>query len=222
VHCYNSTAKPYIKSTLATIFRTWSYQFPWLYNTISFLTTSLVGGEKRFHLLPLNDLKLTKQSAVLDLCCGGGQATKYLVQYSPSVTGLDLSPKALKRAAQLVPEANYVEGLAEEMSFPDASFNLVHSSVALHEMESVQLKQILQEVYRVLKADGQFVFVDLHRPSNLLYWPGLALFMYLFETETAWALINTDLKVLLESVGFRTVQQSFYAGGSLQVIQCQK
>jgi demethylmenaquinone methyltransferase/2-methoxy-6-polyprenyl-1,4-benzoquinol methylase len=207
---------------LATIFRTWSYQFPALYNSISLLATAMVGGEKRFHLLPLEQLSLSPEARVLDLCCGGGQATKYLIESFSNVTGLDASPISLKRASKLVPSAHYVEALAENMPFNDSSFDLVHSSVALHEMNTVQLEQIFQQVYRVLAPGGFFVFLDLHSPTNPLVWPGLSLFMSLFETETAWQLLDTDLRKLLELQGFTEIKQKLYAGGALQVIQCQK
>jgi demethylmenaquinone methyltransferase/2-methoxy-6-polyprenyl-1,4-benzoquinol methylase len=207
---------------MATIFRTWSYQYPWLYTIISWLATLNVGGEKRFHQLPLQDLSLTSQQTILDLCCGGGQATQYLVNIGGAVTGLDASPKALARAKLAVPDATYVQGMAEALPFGDRQFDLVHTSVALHEMTPDQLNQILAEVYRVLKPGGIFTFVDLHRPSNWLFWPPLAVFMWLFETETAWQLIKTDLSALLIQRGFAIKRQTLYAGGSLQVIQGQK
>jgi demethylmenaquinone methyltransferase/2-methoxy-6-polyprenyl-1,4-benzoquinol methylase len=207
---------------MATIFRTWSYQYPWLYATVSWLATLGVGGENRFHQLPLQGLSLTPDTRILDLCCGGGQATQFLVQKSQKVTGLDASPVALKRAALIVPQADYVQAMAESMPFADAEFDLVHTSVALHEMTPEQLRQILQEVYRVLKPNGIFTFIDLHRPHNFLFWPPLAIFLWLFETETAWQLIQTDLTTVLTAVGFRDCQIWNYAGGSLQVIQSQK
>ena len=89
-------------------------------------------------------------------------------------------------------------------------------------MTGPQLKQILQEVYRVLKPNGIFTFIDLHEPRNPLFWPSLAIFLWLFETETAWQLIKTDLVNQLEKIGFRECKQIFYAGGSLQVIQAKK
>ena len=46
--------------------------------------------------------------------------------------------------------------------------------------------------------------------------------MLLFETETAWQLLRTDLPQLLGEIGFQLQRQSLYAGGSLQVIQAQK
>ena len=207
---------------MATIFRTWSYQYPWLYATVSWLATLGVGGENRFHQLPLQGLSLTPDTRILDLCCGGGQATQFLVQKSQKVTGLDASPVALKRAALIAPQADYVQAMAESMPFADAEFDLVHTSVALHEMTPEQLRQILQEVYRVLKPNGIFTFIDLHRPHNFLFWPPLAIFLWLFETETAWQLIQTDLNRILSAVGFRDCQIRDYAGGSLQVIQSKR
>lgn len=207
---------------MATILRTLSYQYPWVYAAISWFATLGVGGENRFHQLPLEGLTLTSNTKILDLCCGGGQATQFLIQKSDHVTGLDASPVALKRASLIAPKADYVQSMAELMPFSDGEFDLVHTSVALHEMTPDQLRQILQEVYRVLKPNGIFTLIDLHQPHNFLYWPPLAIFLWLFETETAWQLIQTDLKTLLTTVGFRDCQGRDYAGGSLQVIQSKK
>lgn len=207
---------------MATILRTWSYQYLWLYNTVSRLAATAVGGEARFHKLPLQGLKIASDTKVLDLCCGSGQATRFLVQYSQDVTGLDISPVSLQRAQQNVPHAKYVEGLAEEMPFPDAQFDLVHTSVAMHEMTPTQLQHIFKEVYRVLKPEGIFALVDFHKPTNLLFWPGLTVFLWLFETETSWQLLETNLVELLKDVGFRMYEHQLHAGGSLQVIQARK
>ena len=207
---------------MATIFRTWSYQYQWLYDGISRLAALSVGGEKRFRHLALQGLQINSDTEVLDLCCGAGQTTQFLVQFSRRVTGLDASPIALQRAAGNVPQAKYVEGLAEKMPLADNRFDLVHTSAAMHEMNSEQLGQILQEVYRVLKPGGIFALVDFHKPTNWLFWPPLALFMWLFETDTAWQLLKTDLVEQLKSVGFQVCQHNLYAGGSLQVIQANK
>jgi len=207
---------------MATILRTWSYRYQWLYDAIARLSALPVGGEARFRQLALKGIEFTEKTQVLDLCCGSGQTTQFLVARSPHVTGLDASPRSLQRAKQNVPAATYVEGWAENMPFGDRQFDVVHTSVALHEMQPDQLQAILKEVYRVLKPGGVFALVDLHKPTNPIFWPGLALFMGLFETETAWHLIQTDLVQLLESVGFQTRDRQLHAGGSLQVIQAVK
>ena len=207
---------------MATFLRTWSYQYQWFYDSISRLAALSVGGEKRFRHLALEGLNITADTEILDLCCGAGQTTRFLVQGSQRVTGLDVSPVALQRAAQQVPQATYVEGLAQDLPFADNRFDLVHTSVALHEMNSEELSQIFQEVYRVLKPEGVFAFIDFHQPTNLLFKPPLTVFMWLFETETAWGLLATDLKKQLDTFGFKVDQHRLYAGGSLQVVQARK
>jgi demethylmenaquinone methyltransferase/2-methoxy-6-polyprenyl-1,4-benzoquinol methylase len=212
---------------MATILRSLSYRYQWLYDAISRTAALSVGGEQRFRQLAVEGLTLEPTTKILDLCCGSGQATQVLVQYSQNVVGLDASPRSIQRAQHNVPQADYVEAFAEQMPFGENEFDLVHTSAAMHEMNPTQLRQILSEVYRVLKPGGIFTLVDFHRPTNLLFWPGLALFLWLFETETAWELINTDLMNVLADVGFclsdsSTSQPTLYAGGSLQVIQVQK
>jgi ubiquinone/menaquinone biosynthesis C-methylase UbiE len=104
---------------VATILRTWSYQYQWLYDTISRLAAISLGGEVQFHHLPLQHLTISSESKVLDLCCGSAQATQYLVKYSQDVIGLDASLFSLQRAQRNVPQGHYVEALAEDMPFPN-------------------------------------------------------------------------------------------------------
>jgi ubiquinone/menaquinone biosynthesis C-methylase UbiE len=204
---------------MATILRDWSYRYQWLYDAIARLSALSVGGEARFRQLALQGLDIKPDSPVLDLCCGSGQTTQFLVRRSHQVIGLDASPRSIQRAQQNVPEATYIEGWAERMPFADNQFDFVHTSVALHEMQPHQLRQILDEVYRVLKPGGIFTLIDFHKPTNPLLWPGLSAFLLLFETETAWRLLETDLVELLKQVGFEQIERTLYAGGSLQGVR---
>ncbi|MBD2439093.1 class I SAM-dependent methyltransferase [Nostoc sp. FACHB-110] len=207
---------------MATILRDLSYRYQWLYDAISRVAAISVGGESRFRQLALQGLTIHSDTQVLDLCCGSGQSTQFLVKMSQNVTGLDASPKSLQRARQNVPEASYIEAFAENIPFTENSFDVVHTSAALHEMHTEQLRQILQEVYRVLKPGGVFTLVDFHAPNNPIFWTGVSVFLLLFETETAWELIKTDLPELLKEIGFKVEKTQLYAGGSLQVIQAKK
>jgi demethylmenaquinone methyltransferase/2-methoxy-6-polyprenyl-1,4-benzoquinol methylase len=207
---------------MATIFRDLSYRYQWLYDGISRLAAVTVGGEPRFRQLALQNLKLQSDTQILDLCCGSGQVTRFLVNFSENVTGLDASPLSIQRAQKNVPNATYIKAFAENMPFADNLFDVVHTSAALHEMQSEQLQKIIKEVYRVLKPGGVFTLVDFHSPTNPIFWPGLAVFFWLFETQTAWELLKTDLPGLLRDYGFDVGEPSLYAGGSLQVIQGRK
>lgn len=214
---------------MATFLRPLSYRYQWVYDSFSRLAAIAVGGESRFRQLAFTEITFSPDLKILDLCCGSGQATKFLVDRltqsgtgSGKVVGLDASMRSLDRARQNVPAAEFVEGFAEELPFADSSFDLVHTSVALHEMQPGQLREILQQVHRVLRPNGIFTFVDFHQPTNPIFTPGLSLFLFLFETETAWNLIQTDLVQQLIEVGFEEASKTLYAGGSLQVVQARR
>jgi ubiquinone/menaquinone biosynthesis C-methylase UbiE len=207
---------------MATFLRNWSYRYPWLYDGITKLTAISVGGEARLRRLALQNLDLQPHTQVLDLCCGNGPVTQVLVQQSQHVTGLDASPRAIAQAQANIPQATFVKGFAEAMPFADASFDVVHTSMALHEMEPDQRGQILQEVYRVLKPGGIFTLIDFHSPTNPIFWPGLAMFLWLFETHTAWELVRSGLETALVQAGLQIDRTSYAVGGSLQILQARK
>lgn len=207
---------------MATFLRPLSYKYQWVYDTIAKLAAIPVGGEKKFRQLALKNLEIDSNSKILDLCCGAGQTTKFLVNYSKKVTGLDISKVSLEKAKKNVPQAKFVEGFAQKTPFNDNSFDFVHTSVALHEMTTSELEEIFTEIHRVLKPQGIFTFIDLHKPQNLLFIPPLAVFMWLFETQTAWQLLKTNLSHKITQAGFTILDKQLYAGGSLQVIQAIK
>jgi demethylmenaquinone methyltransferase/2-methoxy-6-polyprenyl-1,4-benzoquinol methylase len=186
------------------------------------LITLQAGGETKFHQLPLKELIITPDMRILDLCCGNGQTTRFLVVHSAHVTGIDASPQAIEQATQNAPSAKYIQGWAEAMPFDNEQFDLVHTSLSLHELRPVQLWRTLQEVHRVLKPGGIFTFIDFHTPLNFFQGLALDLFLFLFETETARQFIKTDLFDLLQRTDFQAAERTLYAGGSLQVIQARK
>ncbi|MCJ2543051.1 class I SAM-dependent methyltransferase [Thermostichus vulcanus] len=207
---------------MATFLRDWSYQYPWLYRSISRVAALTVGGYRRLRRLPLEGIPIHSQDRVLDLCCGPAEVTPVLAELSQQVTGLDASPKALKVARQRLPQVEFVEAFAQAMPFPDNWFDWVHTSLALHELTPSEREQVLQEVWRVLKPGGGLLILDLHAPQQPLIWPGLALFLTLFETDTAWELLKIDLPEELQQQGWQNIRQTFHGLGALQVVQAQK
>jgi demethylmenaquinone methyltransferase/2-methoxy-6-polyprenyl-1,4-benzoquinol methylase len=108
---------------VATIFRDLSYRYQCLYDAIARLAALRVGGEASSGQLALQNLTVSAETKVLDLCSSSRQTTQFLVQYSQNVTGLDASPRSLERARKNVPSANYVEAFAESIPFPDSQFD---------------------------------------------------------------------------------------------------
>jgi SAM-dependent methyltransferase len=98
----------------------------------------------------------------LDVATGGGHTALCAARMGWSVTAGDLSPRMLAGAAKLLSD----EGLpletrlfpAENMPFPDATFELVTTRVAPHHFSAPE--RFVAEVARVLKPGGHFLLID--------------------------------------------------------------
>ena len=100
---------------------------------------------------------------VLDLGCGYGWHCVYAAQRgAASVVGVDLSQRMLEeaRARTDSPRVRYLRAAMEDVEFPDGSFDVVLSSLALHYVESFEA--VVQKVNRFLKPGGSFVFSAEH------------------------------------------------------------
>src|ERR671939_1593302 len=103
---------------------------------------------------------------VLDVGCGTGTlaiALKSSVGTS-EVHGIDASPEmievAKEKAAKTGSDIDFQVALIEAIPFPDATFDLVTSSLMLHHLPDDLKRRGLAEIRRVLKLDGRFVAVD--------------------------------------------------------------
>ena len=96
---------------------------------------------------------------VLDLGSGTGAALRQLQNYE--VTAVDPDEKML----QLNKFENKIIGNAEDLPFPDNSFNSVYCAFVWRNLNNPELG--LQEVHRVLKPGGNFILLDMPRPKNI-------------------------------------------------------
>ena len=100
---------------------------------------------------------------MLDLGCGYGWHCAYAAdQGAASVIGVDLSAKMLETARQknARPQVQYQQGAIEDVAFPDGSFDVVLSSLALHYVEDYV--GVVQNVHRMLRPGGVFLFSCEH------------------------------------------------------------
>jgi SAM-dependent methyltransferase len=110
-------------------------------------------------------------ASVLEYGCGEGSHVFDLAG-SASVTGIDLSPVAIRHAQEEAARRGVSIQLrvmdAERLDFPDRSFDVVLGSGILHHLD---LSRALPEIVRVLKEDGQIIFMEPlgHNPLINLY-----------------------------------------------------
>ena len=95
---------------------------------------------------------------VLDLGSGTGAAFQQLQNFD--VTAVDPDENML----QLNEFSNKVIGGAENLPFPDNSFDSIYCAFVWRNVN--EPKKGMDEVYRVLRPGGKFILLDMTRPKN--------------------------------------------------------
>ncbi|WP_226579341.1 demethylmenaquinone methyltransferase [Halobacillus litoralis] len=173
----------------------------------------------------------------LDVCCGTGDWTMTLAdEVGPEgkVIGLDFSENMLsvgikKKLAKRIKQVEFQHGNAMDLPFEDNQFDFVTIGFGLRNVPDY--KQVLQEMYRVVKPGGKVVCLETSQPTNpvfkKLYYFYFGNIMPLFGKlfaksyqEYSWLHEsakdfpgNKELKTMFEDVGFTRVTVKSYTGG---------
>jgi SAM-dependent methyltransferase len=103
---------------------------------------------------------------ILDLGVSAGATTIALKQRYPAaeVWGIDISAPMVRyahlRAIEAGTDVNLRQMAAEEMAFPGDHFDVVLAMLLFHELPVPVAKQVISEVYRVLRPGGKFTVLD--------------------------------------------------------------
>ena len=121
-----------------------------------------VGGLQPIHQEMITLADLRDGHRVLDVGCGTGNLLRSIGKRRPAVelTGLDPDPRVLARARRKVRQARLDRGFAQELPYPDNSYDRVFSSLMLHHLDSESKDVLLAEVRRILRPDGMLVLAD--------------------------------------------------------------
>jgi ubiquinone/menaquinone biosynthesis C-methylase UbiE len=132
---------------------------------------------------------------VLDIGCNGGYLARLLaaaVAPGGQVAGVDPSPPAIAYAIRRAPaNATFTVGVAQDITWPDGTFDVVTSTLAVHHIPEPDRAAAFAEMFRVIRPGGTLLIADF-RPSRWHRGPhGL---------RHAQAI---DLAPLAEAAGFR-------------------
>ena len=117
---------------------------------------SLYEKPAMYKLLP--DLK---DKIVISLGCGSGEDCKYLKSLGAKrVIGIDSSKKLIEIAKNSYTQCEFNVMDMEQLDFDNVSFDFAYSSLAIHYIEDWH--QVFQEVFRILKPGGYFLFSCNH------------------------------------------------------------
>lgn len=126
------------------------------------------------HIRDFAGFKSTQGMRVLEIGVGMGADYLEWLKAGAHATGVDLSPTSIARARLRCELAGYNADLqvadAENLPFPDNSFEVVYSYGVMH--HSPDTPRCIREAWRVLKPGGQAKIMLYHHPSvtGLLLW----------------------------------------------------
>lgn len=123
-------------------------------------------GMESVHRRLVDQARIQPDQRVLEIGCGTGNLTILIKRLHPDaeVVGIDPDPKALARAWRKAGrEALSVQldrGFAEQLPYPDASFDRVLSALMFHHLGPEEKEKSLDEARRVLRPGGSLHLLD--------------------------------------------------------------
>jgi len=144
-----------------------SKEYDFINNLITF------GSHKKWKKQIVNISKKNKPKQILDLATGTADIAIELTSIENcKITGLDISSKMLSIGQTKIDKLklnrniSLEEGDAENLKFNDATFDVVTIGYGVRNFTN--LKNSLNEIYRVLKKDGLLIVLETSLPTNPL------------------------------------------------------
>lgn len=156
---------------------------------------------------------------VLDVGSGPGVLAAHLADAGARVTGIDLSQRMVEIAnAKEIPNARFiVADVAEQLPFPDDSFDVVVASLVLHYLRD--WTPALREIHRLIRPEGSLVGSVHHPACDLELSPS----QNYFATELVhyrWVIDGSAYEVELWRRPLRAILAAFRdAGWAVDVLE---
>lgn len=161
-------------------------------------------------LLKLADIR--QEDQILDVGCGTGTLAIMLKSAYPQgeITAIDCDAAILNmakgKADRRQLEINFIKAFSDAIPLSDGSIASCFSSLFFHHLERTQKKKTLDEIFRLLRKDGQLLIADWGKPANPLM-KSLSLSVRFFDGKSVTCdNHNGLLPELIESAGFNKVE----------------
>ena len=114
-----------------------------------------------------------KTGRILDIGCGQGQDSRFFAELGYDVTGVDFSNTGIEFAKKKSKGNKYKNltfdkvDISQKLPFPDSSFDVAYSHLAIHYFDDNKTKEIIGEISRILKKGGVFACLvnSIHDPE---------------------------------------------------------
>ena len=112
----------------------------------------------------LDAVQVTSRVRLLDVATGPGYLAAAAAEQGALVHGLDFSPAMVAEAQRRYPALTFTEGDAEQLPFPDRTFDAVVMNFGL--LHLAQPDAALAEAHRVLRPNGRYAFTVWAAPAQ--------------------------------------------------------
>ena len=132
---------------------------------------------------------------LIDLGCGPGQTTKYLVDCGvTNITGADISPSMIDVAKSNNPDIHFETADILKLKYSNAAFGSAVAFYAIVHFDYGQLQTAFEEIKRVLAGGGEFLF-SFHVGDNIVHLDSLLdhevnIDFHFFETDKVLSLLT--------------------------------
>jgi ubiquinone/menaquinone biosynthesis C-methylase UbiE len=189
-------------------------------HVVSLLT---LGRRTRLRNMTIALAHIQPGDRVLEVGCGTGDvAIAACAPAGPrgSVSGIDAGTEmiavARAKAARVGLTIDFRVEPIEALTYPDATFDIVLSSLMMHHLPDDLKRQGLAEIVRVLKPGGRLLIIDVKRPSTRL---SRALNMLMLHGRLKTAI--QDLPAMLQDAGYIGIEAGSTEFGMLGFVRGQ-
>jgi SAM-dependent methyltransferase len=116
----------------------------------------------------LDAVEISAGQRVLDVACGLGHLAAAAAERGATAQGLDFSAEMIGIARNIHPDILVTEGDAENLPYPDDTFDAIISSFGIHHVPRPELA--LAECKRVLKPGARLAFTVWATPEENIAW----------------------------------------------------
>ena len=178
---------------------------------------------------------IAEDDKVLEIGCGTGSLAIRCTAKGAEVTGIDLSSKMLAIAHRKLKKAGLTEkikllrmsAMDMDTTFDDNSFDAITSTLVFSEMSSEEIRYVLNQCHRLLKANGSLLIADEIMPQSpfgkfllFLFRLPFTIIAYIFTQTTTRAVASLDED--LRRAGFNIIKTKSYLLGTMRLFQARK